>query len=165
MWRLNVNRWIRCFVDKFTKATAPLAPRRFLSWRRYSLLTFTGFSLCSAVTTPRQLRGWTPAWRRRQSPLRSARMVVCRHPHASTRGHTSVVRAPHYTIQHLIPFHAINQITKQDKIWVLNSFLKWQITSEQLLASQSRGLIFQKPRVYLKECQMYLCIPRMIMWA
>lgn len=100
--------------------------------------------LHSTVTIPRQPHGWTPAWRRRQSPLRSARMAVCRllcsagflkrtviplnTAHAFTQGHTYIVYALHYMSHHFSPFPTMNQATNQDEIWMFDFSLKWHIT-------------------------------------
>lgn len=94
---------------------------------RYLLLIFPGCPLCPTVTIPRRLHGWTPAWQRRRSPLRSVRMEVCRlhysarllkhtviplsAAHVFTQGHTYNVCAMHKMIHHFTHFHTINHIT------------------------------------------------------
>lgn len=113
---------------------------RGLYWRYFLAFIF----LHSTVTIPRQPRGWTPAWQRRQSPLRSARMAVCillcsagflkrtliplNTAHAFTQGHTYIVYALLYMSHHFSPFLTMNQATNQDEIWMFDFSLKWHIT-------------------------------------
>lgn len=168
IWQLNIKQWIRCLLINWiilctracytgeygcrfsccdtsfllaacASAVVSLFSEVFtedISW----LLCF----LHSTVTIPRQPRGWTPAWQRRQSPLRSARMAVCillcsagflkrtliplNTAHAFTQGHTYIVYSLHYMSHHFSPFLTMNQATNQDEIWMFDFSLKWHIT-------------------------------------
>lgn len=139
MWQLNVNQWIRYLsVNPATLEHESILHRRLrlsfcVSWHILLLAPCASaavFSagadlhcwyllaaiLCSAVTIPRRLRGWTPAWRRRRSPQRSVRTEVWRPHHSAgllkhtviplttaqafTWGHTSILYVPHYMIHH-----------------------------------------------------------------
>lgn len=154
MWQLNVNQWIRCLLmNPLVLVTQENTVTGFFScygtslclatcgWVAVSLLAHTGadyYCWCFlaalfhfAVTIPRQLRGWTPAWQRRRSPQRSVRMEVCKaalYPagllkHTVNRSTCIYTRADlccicctsHGSSLHTSHCHPVKQITSQVK--------------------------------------------------
>ena len=157
MWQLNINRWIRCLLMKPVSLVAVLFSfccgpffgfkQHFPGWHWSPLLTSPCRSFCSTATTPRRPRGWTPAWQRRRSPLRSVRMEVCaplQHSarlleravipltaaHVFAQGHSSPVYLPCITWS--ITPRILTQLIKQafgincDSV----TALRWHVTRE-----------------------------------